>query len=149
MSFSAADSSGARARLLDALSVRIDEATALTSAMREGLARADAASIEEATVRLGTVTLEFRVLADEHARLGPPGDRDVDDPGYRRSAARFEDSVLALARAAAVAGGMLERMVTIGRRLLSALGAPQGGSYLPTGRAASLDAGGLGLQERA
>jgi hypothetical protein len=48
-----------------------------------------------------------------------------------------------------VSGGLLERLVTMSRRLLSALGSAKGETYLATGQTRESSLQGLHLRERA
>lgn len=124
----------ARARVLGELRARLEEARELSEATSSALARSDAARIEEACARLETVSLEFRLLAGEYDRLAEGGNGDAALGAARRE---LEEEATRLARAAAVAGGIADRVASLRRGLLSIAAAAAGSAYQPGGEAAA------------
>jgi hypothetical protein len=135
------------AALLRQLCERLESAHALTVAAQEALSRADAGGIDDARARLETVLTEFKVLCEEYDRLGAPAPSLV--PALAAEERALEAAAARLARASAVAGGVLERMVHVTRRVLDLMALAKEGTYLPSGRAPELAPRGLRLQERA
>lgn len=125
----------ARARVLAELRARLEQARGLSDAMRAALARSDAARIEEAWARLETVYLEFRLLAGEHDRLGEGGEGDAALELARRE---LETEAERLARSAAVAGGVADRVAALRRGLLSIAAAAARATYRPEDEVAAL-----------
>jgi hypothetical protein len=133
--------------LLDQLRERIQAAVAESGTMRAALARADVAGIESATERLQTIALELKLLEAERRRR-PTGGRDVPAGESLRVRRELEAMLTRLARVAAVDGGVLERLVSLGHRLIDAI-YPAGESYLPSGRPREIAGRGLRLREKA
>lgn len=133
-----------RAGLLDHLRERLETVARLEGEMRAALQAADAATIHEATGRLETVLLEFRVLHGELERLPR-----TDDDAYAAALARFEEATLRLARASAVGGGLLARLIAMSRALIGAVTAAGNDAYGPSGRGGELGGQGLRLTETA
>jgi hypothetical protein len=134
--------------LLEQLRDRLDCAAALHLQMREGLERGDAEAIESATPLLETLLLEFKVLRDEYERLGGLVE-PTEAQALCRAKAEFETTATRLARAAAVGGGLLERLVSLNRRLLDTLETSTGETYLASGQPRRESLGGLRLRGRA
>jgi hypothetical protein len=137
-----------RIEMLESLRERLVHAEALVSEMQHGLVRADAETIENAGARLDSVLLEFKVLAEEYGRA-PVTSTEETTSDERRAHESLEAAATRLARSCAVGGGLLERLVTISRRLTGTLQAARGETYLPTGRTRELAGEGLRLREKA
>jgi hypothetical protein len=135
-----------RAQLLDQLRVRLDAAEKLTAAVQRGLRDADASGIEEATARLETLLLEFRLLEQEYRRL-PSTTRETDDPKLNRARTDLERAAVRIARSAAVGSGMLARLVAVSRSLIASMGPALGESYRPDGLPREMPFEGLRLKE--
>jgi hypothetical protein len=138
-----------RARLLDRLRERLEAAEALTLEVRDGLRSADAPAIEDATSRLETLALEFRVLEQEYRRLPEPREDSLESSLVEHSRSELEQAALRIARSAAVGSGLLERLVAVSRNLVATLSPEPGESYLPNGRAREQRFEGFRLKEMA
>jgi len=134
-----------RARLLGELRQRLEQAHGLAQEVRGRMTAGETAEIELATARLETLAQEFKVLAEEYARLEAAGPT-VDSRSVARERAALRDAVAGLARSSAIAGGLLERMVAVSRGRLGMLGTATSG-YLPSGRASEPDPRGRRLKE--
>ncbi|HEU4402767.1 MAG TPA: hypothetical protein VFT43_11740 [Candidatus Polarisedimenticolia bacterium] len=144
-----ADAGEAQARLLEQLAERLEAAEGLCGEMRAALSRAESQPIEAATARLATIVLEARLLAEEYRRLAESGAVVSDDERVVRARAALEQSAARLIRSSALSSGLLERLVTLQRGLLSILGCSAIDAYLPSGRAPEFAPRGLRLTERA
>jgi hypothetical protein len=144
----AGSDASAHVRLLRRIGERLEAAHALADRSRGYLARADAAAIEQATAELETVGQEFKVLVEEYGRLPAPESRSAAERGVARERGALAALTERLARDSAVAGGLLERMLTVSRGLLGLVSLARDGTYLPTGRAAEFAPQGLRLRER-
>ena len=140
-----------RADLLDELRRRLHEAVTLTELVRGALLEADEASIQDATARLRTLALEYKVLGEEYARRDRAAhEAPCEDPdNLERARGELEQAALETVRAGAIAGGLLERLVRMSRALIDAVTMEAGASYLPSGRPAHGSVGALSLRERA
>jgi hypothetical protein len=136
-----------RAQVLERLRGRLESAHDLAVRVRERLPAGDVAEIESATAQLETVAQEFKVLAEEYDRLPPFDPGTEDEAAVAAARASLESTAARIARSAAVAGGLLERMVAISRGLLGLLGSASDGTYSREGRAKEPDARGLRLRE--
>ena len=139
----------ALAGVLDGLKERLDAIEALSSDVRGAIVRADRAAIESATARLETLAQEFKLLAEEHARLTSADAGASDDPRVVAARDRLRSAAQRLARSSAVAGGLLARVIQMSRGLLSVVTNARGGTYLSTGRTPELAVGGIRLREQA
>ena len=143
------DATTTRTRLLTALEERHEEADRLTTSVRSALLRGDADSIEASRARLEALAAEFKVLVEEQKRLQAAADGAPEDPRLTAARAALRETVARLARSSAISCGVLERMVTLRRGLLSLAAAAAGESYLPTGRAPEFAPQGMRLRQRA
>ncbi len=139
-----------RADLLDEFRERLHEAMTLTDTVRASLLDGDEETILEATARLRTVAVEYKVLSEEYARLDRAAEQapDEDPENLERARAELEQVAIQAVRAGAIAGGLLERLVRMSRALIDAVSAEAGTGYLPTGRPAHGDFGATNLRER-
>ena len=143
-------SGSTRARLLGQLRERLEQAESLTKVVRRALTSGQAREIENATSRLETIALEYKLLADEYKALADAivPDGTFCDPGVEQERKALEQTAVQVARSSAITGTLLERMVTISRKLLELAGTAGGQGYEPSGRAPALSAG-IQLKEQA
>ncbi|GEM_PF-5890053 len=140
----------ARARILAQLRERLERAEELAHTVRRGLTSGDTGKIEDAASRLETICLEYKLLADEYKALAGAlrPERGGQDPEVEREREALERTAVQAARSSAITGSLLERMVSISRKLLELAGATGGTGYDPAGRAPALSAG-IRLKEQA
>ncbi|MBZ5637226.1 MAG: hypothetical protein LAO51_00565 [Acidobacteriia bacterium] len=143
------DAATTRARLISGLEERLLEADRLTESVRGALLRGDAESIETSRARLEALAAEFKVLVEELRRHQAAADGAPEDPRLTAARGALRATVARLARSSAISCGVLERMVTLRRCLLSLASAAAGESYLPTGRAKEFAPQGMRLRQRA
>jgi hypothetical protein len=136
-----------RARLIGELSRRLQAAQELAVTARECLTAADVDGIEAATARLETVAQEFKLLAEEYDRLPALDPELVASGAVAVERAALEAAAKEIARSSAISGGLLERMVSVSRRLLRLIGAAKDGTYESTGRAPEFAPNGVQLKE--
>lgn len=134
-----------KARLLGELRQRLEQAHGLAHEVRGRMTAGEATEIEVATARLETLAQEFKTLAEEYVRLEQT-DSSPESRAVARERAALHDAVTGLARASAIAGGLLERMVAVSRGRLGMLGTATTG-YLSSGRASEPDPKGRRLRE--
>jgi hypothetical protein len=139
----------ARVRLIDELGKRLEVADRLTGTVRGALLRGDAESIESGCARLEALAAEFKVLVEEHRRLAAAGRDAAEGAEVAKARDTLRATVVRLSRSSAVSSGLLERMLTLRRGLLSLASAVAGGSYLPTGRSTEFEPQGTRLRQRA
>jgi hypothetical protein len=116
--------------------------------VRQGLARGDTDSIHSATSRLETIVLEYKLLAREFLAMAPADGEDPEDPDLAVARRSLEEVATRVACSSAVTGGLLERMVTVSRNLLSMLAGSNADGYTPSGRCAEYSPTGLRITER-
>ena len=133
------------AAVYDRLRDRLEQADELSSAMRAALRRADATAIDEATSRLETLALEFKLLYDEFSRAPEP----AESAAALDARERLAQTAGRLTKTAAVHGGLLERLVSMSSALADTVQSTRGEPYGADGRATALDAAGLRLREQA
>ncbi len=143
-------SGSARARLLGQLRERLEQAESLTKVVRRALTSGQAREIEDATSRLETILLEYRLLADEYKALADAmiPDSNFSDLEVELERKALEKTAVQVASSSAITGSLLERMVTISRKLLELAGNTSGQSYGPSGRTPALTTG-IQLKEQA
>lgn len=138
----------ARVRVLTELRARLERAESLAASVRQALGRADVDAIDSATARMETLAQEVKLLAEEHRRLGAAPPAIENDPRLVEARRALRETTTRLARGAAVAGGLLVRMVGLSRGLLSMLDSARSGTYRPSGTTPEIGVEGLRLQER-
>ncbi|MCP3979342.1 MAG: hypothetical protein GY716_08440 [bacterium] len=138
------EAGAAAGHLLLELVDRLTAAETLATTVRSCLQRGDASGIESATARLETTVQEFKLLAQEYARLAV----DPDAAELADGRAALEAAATRLARGSAMTGGLLERMLTVSRGLLGLLSGATDGTYLESGRTREPGTRGARLWER-
>lgn len=136
-----------RARLLEQLRQRLESVHELTRAMQQHLLAGEAERIEEAGAQLQTVAQEFKILVEEYERLPATAPDEQEAPRTLAARQALEATTTRLARSSAMAGTLLERMVTVGRGLLGLLAGAKDGTYRSDGRGPELDPRGVRLRE--
>ncbi len=139
----------ALADLRDRMRSRLAEVRSLSDSLRDALRGGRAEEIEGLTATLESTALEFRVLEEEHRRLSAASPEGADDPRARASLDALRAEAGEVARTAAVAGGLLARLVGMHRALAAVVGQSDPASYGPEGRAPDLSAHGVRLRQRA
>lgn len=137
-----------RADVLLQLERQLEAAGRLTEKMQRSLRDANAEAIDAVAAQLRTLALECKLLHEEYQRF-PATTADADDPGFAHARAKFEQTATRLARAAAVGGGLLARLVELSQQLIASLGGPSGETYMASGRKREHPVGGVGLRELA
>jgi hypothetical protein len=132
--------------LLADLTTRLDAARSLSESMRASLRSGSAEEIDAMTARLETAALEFKVLVDEYKRGAEASGTDEETADARRGLA---EAASRLARSSALSSGVLERLVTIRRGLLSLVADATGEAYESTGRAKEIAPKGVRLRQQA
>ena len=143
---SSSHSTSTRAQLLHRLRERLEAVNLLNVEMHRSLKEGDAAAIHDASSRLETLLLEFKLLHGEYQRLPEPA---VGDRAFDNARKQLEISAIQLARSTAIGGGLLERLIHMSRMLIGAIAssASSGDAYDPTGKTPELTGDGLRLRE--
>lgn len=142
----AASPAAPRTELVDRLRERLERAESLSTRFHEALKQADAERIREATDKLETLALEFKLLHAEYRKV--PDDAPA-EPSLERARGELENVATRLARGSAANSALLERLISVSRGLADSVRQVQGDSYVATGEPQRPELPGLRLRREA